>query len=286
MIKIFTDTSANLPEELVKKLNIGVIPFSYSINGVEATDEETKNFDGQKYYNAMRNGAMVKTSMVNSAVFGEYLRKSLEKGDDIIYIGMSGGISGTAQAAKITVEELKEEFPDRKIAAIDTLAASLGEGLQVIKAAEMLSSGATFEQITDCIENSKYFMCQYFTVDDLEYLKRGGRIGKVATAIGTVLKIKPILTGNADGKIVMCGKTRGKQKSLVDLAERYDKLCKDKTAQIGIAHADDNDGADALLTELINRGFSGDCLTVCYEPVTGSHVGPGTVALFFEGIEK
>lgn len=199
---------------------------------------------------------------------------------------MSGGISGTAHAAAMAVQELQEEFPERKIAAIDTYAASLGEGLLVIEAARMLENGAPFSLIVEQISRRRHTMCQYFTVDDLAYLERGGRVSKAAAIVGTVLKIKPLLRGDEEGKIVLCGKTRGRKQSLTALADFYEKLVADKSEEIGIAHADDAAGAQFLLDALRQRGFTGECLTVCYEPVTGSHVGPGTVALFFQGIHR
>ena len=283
MIRIFTDTSANLPKEWLERYELDVIPFSFSVNGVPSSEKE---FEGKAYYDAMRAGADVKTSMVNSVELAEPMRKALEAGEDVIYIGMSGGISGTAQAAALAVEELREEFPDRQIEAIDTYAASLGEGMQVLEAARMREEGASFNGIVQYILARRQNMCQYFTVDDLEYLRRGGRISRVASAVGTVLKIKPILTGNEEGRIVMCGKARGRRPALIALAEEYDKLAENKTEDIGIAHADDEEGVAILLEELRKRGFVGEYLSVVYEPVTGAHVGPGTVALFFRGVHK
>ena len=286
MIKIFTDTSANLTADIIEEYNLGLVPFSYMVNGVEAKPDTTGNFDGKAYYDAMRTGADVKTSMINCVAFTEAFRQSLDEGDDVIYIGMSGGISGTAQVARIATEELRADYPERKIVSIDTFAASLGEGLLVIKAAEMLRDGASFDEIAAQITKDRETMCQYFTVDDLEYLRRGGRLGRVATAVGTVLKIKPILTGDAKGQIVLCAKARGRKQSLTALANYYEKLSCNRKAMIGIAHADAPVDAALLLEELKLRGFSGECLTVCYEPVTGAHVGPGTVALFFPGTKK
>lgn len=286
MIKIFTDTSANLPAELIKKHGLTVVGFSYSVNGVEVKEDPEADFDGKAFYGAMREGAQVKTAMVNIGTFTEAMDAELSAGNDIIYIGMSGGISGTAHAARVAAEDLSEIYPERRIAVIDTLAASLGEGLQVLEAAEMLEAGASFDGIVDTVNKKRLTMCQYFTVDDLEYLKRGGRISKVASVVGTVLRIKPLLTGNDEGRIVLCGKARGRRQSLMDLAERYDALVRHKDERIGIAHADDEAGAAILLGLLRSKGFTGECITVCYEPVTGAHVGPGTVALFFRGIHK
>ncbi len=286
MIKLFTDTSANLPAELIKKHGLTVVGFSYSVNGVEVKEDPEADFDGKAFYGAMREGAQVKTAMVNIGTFTEAMDAELSAGNDIIYIGMSGGISGTAHAARVAAEDLSEIYPERRIAVIDTLAASLGEGMQVLEAAEMLEAGVSFDGIVDTVNKKRLTMCQYFTVDDLEYLKRGGRISKVASVVGTVLRIKPLLTGNDEGKIVLCGKARGRRQSLMDLAERYEALVRHKDERIGIAHADDEAGAAILLGLLRSKGFTGECITVCYEPVTGAHVGPGTVALFFRGIHK
>ncbi len=156
----------------------------------------------------------------------------------------------------------------------------------VIRAAEMLNNGISFKDIEACILNERNTMCQYFTVDDLKYLKKGGRISGSAAMIGTLLNIKPILKGDETGHIISCGKARGKKAALQTLADKYAALAFDKKALIGIAHADAPEDAELLLGMLKKQGFKGQVLTVCYEPVTGSHVGPGTVALFFPGIEK
>ena len=283
MIRIYTDTSANLTPELIERYALGVIPFSYTVDGVE---QDGADFEGKAFYDAMRAGAVVKTSMINVSEFSASFRKELAAGNDVIYVGMSGGISGSANAARIAVEELRAEFPERRIEAIDTYAASLGEGIQAINAAKLLAAGVGFDGIVERILAERRNMCQYFTVDDLEYLKRGGRIGRISTVVGTVLKIKPILMGDEKGRIVLCGKVRGRRQSLLALADRYSELVEDRDDDIGIAHADDEEGVEVLLTELRKRGFKGECITVCYEPVTGAHVGPGTVALFFSGIHK
>lgn len=286
MTKLYTDTSANLPLALLREYDIAVIPFSYTVNGMAEDYNEETDFDGKAFYDAMRRGAEVKTSMVNPATAAAFFERALAQGDDVLYVGMSGGISGTAHAASLAVEELKEEFPERKVASIDTYAASLGEGLLVVEAARMLENGASFDEIVEKISQRRHVMCQYFTVDDLAYLERGGRVSKAAAIVGTVLKIKPLLRGDEEGKIVLCGKTRGRKQSLTSLADFYEKLVANKTEEIGIAHADDAQSAQFLLDELRKRGFTGDCLTVCYEPVTGCHVGPGTVALFFYGVHR
>ena len=284
MTQLFTDTSANLPVEIIDEYGIEVVPFSYTIDADEYIPE--REFDGKAFYAAMRAGSEVKTSMVNAGTFIERFKTALDAGKDVLYIGMSGGISGTANAALMAKQELDEEYPDRKIVVIDTLAASLGEGLFVIKAAEQLKDGVALDAIEETIRAQVPSMCQSFTVDDLKYLKKTGRVSGAAAIIGNVLSIHPILVGDYEGKIVVKSKVRGMKRTLDALAERYAELALSKTETIGIAHADNEEGKAYLVQRLRDKGLTGKCLSVCYEPVTGSHVGPGTVALFFFGTDR
>ena len=286
MTKLYTDTSANLPLAQLREYDIAVIPFSYTVNGVAEDYNEETDFDGKAFYDAMRRGAEVKTSMVNPATAAAFFERALAQGDDVLYVGMSGGISGTAQAAVIAAGELTEKYPARKIVTIDTYAASLGEGLQVLEAARMIEEGKSLDEIKAHLLSRRPHMCQFFTVDDLAYLKRGGRISSATALIGTVLSIKPILCGDETGHIVSCGKVRGMKRAYQELANYYDGRALDKSEMLGIAHADNEEGAQALIALLRDKGFTGECLNVVYEPVTGAHVGPGTVALFFYGKEK
>lgn len=286
MIKLFTDTSANLPVSIIREYGIEVVPFSYTVNGKEVPYSAETDFNGKAFYEAMRAGAEVKTSMINVSDFMAAFEQWIAKGDAVIYVGMSGGISGTAHSAKLAAEELLEKYPAAKIAAIDTYAASLGEGFLVIETAKMIERGDPFLKIVKKIELLRKNMCQFFTVDDLAYLRKGGRISGAAAVVGTILNIKPILRGDENGKIVLCGKIRGFNKSMEALANKYDELVFDKTADVGIANADNPEGAQRLEDILRAKGFSGELLKVVYEPVTGSHVGPGTIALFFMGEHK
>ena len=286
MVKLFTDTSANLPLNLTTQHGITVIPFSYTVNGVPTDNSPDVDFDGKAFYDAMRAGADICTSMINVDTFTTAFESALSNGDDVIYVGMSGGISGTAHAATLAAEELREKYPDRKIFTIDTYAASMGEGLLVLRAASMIAEGISPEDIAATLLDHRTTLCQYFTVDDLQYLKKGGRLSVAGAFVGTLLKIKPILTGDDTGHIIACGKVRGRRQSLCHLAKKYDELALDKTADISIAHCDCIDDVDFLIEQLRDCGFAGNCITVCYEPVTGSHVGPGTVALFFPGTHK
>ena len=229
MTKLYTDTSANLPLALLREYDIAVIPFSYTVNGVAEDYSEETDFDGKAFYDAMRRGAEVKTSMVNPATAAAFFERALAQGNDVLYVGMSGGISGTAHAAALAAEELREKYPHAKIMTIDTYAASLGEGLQVLEAAELLRAGRSFEEVGDRILARRPHMCQFFTVDDLNYLKRGGRISGAAALVGSVLGIKPILRGDETGHIVSCGKVRGNKKAYAELADYFNKRALDKT---------------------------------------------------------
>jgi len=286
MVRLFTDTSSNLPFALLQKYNIKSLPFSYMINGVPEEYPSEADFDGKHFYGLMRSGVPVSTSLVNVGLFLDGFEPFLKAGDDILYVGMSGGISGTANAANIAVTELKDSYPDRQIIAIDTFAASLGEGLMVLDAAMMLEQGTPLDDVVEYLLNARKSMCQYFVVDDLMYLKRGGRISSATAIIGNMLNIKPVLTGDEIGRIKACDKVRGEKNGMKWLAERCASIIRDPGDTFGIAHADNEASADLLIAFLRERGVTGECIKVDYEPVTGSHVGPGTVALFYPGKHK
>ena len=282
---VFADGSANLPKSCLE--GITMLPCTYYVDGVQKEYEgDVDSFDVHHYYDALRSGAKITTSLLNTHLFMEHFRPVLEAGQDAIYIAMSSGISGTYQAAVNAKQELEEEYPDRYIHIVDSHGCGFGSGLLAIRGAELSKLGTPVRQAGAMLDADVPHMCQYFTVDDLNYLKRGGRISGAAALVGSVLGIKPILRGDETGHIVSCGKVRGNKKAYAELADYFDKRALDKTARIGIAHADNREGTDYLLGLLRERGFTGECLELYYEPVTGAHVGPGTVALFFYGTEK
>jgi DegV family protein with EDD domain len=240
MYDIYTDTSANLPDMIVQKYGLQVIPLHYTVNGITypTSDDEANAFDGKHYYSLMRKGASVKTSMINTSAFCTAFAKSLSNGTDVIYVGMSGGISGSHHAAKAAAAELREQYPGRKIAVIDTRAASLGEGLPVLFAARLKETGESFDEVVLKTEKNSASICQYFTVEDLMYLKRGGRISGTAAIVGNILQVKPILKGDEEGKIVLCHKERGRKRAMEILVSKYRELADDLGSPVGIAHAD------------------------------------------------
>ena len=286
MFQVITDTSANLPSELTQRNDITVIPFPYYVNGAKHTCLDTEGFDGETFYGAMREGAEITTSQINPQNYLEVMKPILRKGLDILFVGMSSGISGSFHCAELAAEELAEEFPERKIRLVDTLGASLGEGLLVIKAVKDKLLGLSLDDIYNKLIDLRHRLCNIFTVDDLKYLRKGGRLSNLGFIVGTLLQIKPLLKGNEEGKIVAFAKLRGRKKALEELAKRYDEYVVNAGEQtIGIAHADCPEDAERLAELLRRNNPPKEILTVGYEPVTGSHVGPGTLALFFEARE-
>ena len=281
---VITDTSANLDQQWLADHQVPVIPFHYFVGGRDNTCTDTRGFDGEKFYNAMRNGEKVTTSQITPQAYLDVFRPILENGNDILFVSMSSGISGSFSQSQSAKNELQDEFPDRKICLVDTLGASLGEGLLVVKAVECRDQGMPLEEVFQLLQNMRHSMCQVFTVDDLKYLRNTGRLSNISALVGMVLNIKPLLKGNTEGKIISFAKIRGRKKAIMGLAEQYDKFVRDAESQvIGIAHADCQQDVDTLISLLKQNHPPKDILTVMYEPVTGSHVGPGTVALFFLG---
>ncbi|MCQ2557609.1 MAG: DegV family protein [Oscillospiraceae bacterium] len=280
--EIITDTSANLPGELIRRLDIDVIPFYYAVNGVETHQEE--DFDGPEFYNSMREGAEVNTSQIPPQRFADHMEPILKEGKDILLISMSSGISGSCSSAEIAASEMREQYPERKIVVFDTLSASLAEGIHVLEAVEMKKRGASLEETEAKLQEIRKRMYQIFTVADLKYLMRTGRISKLVAAVGTALNLKPVLKGNEQGQIIQYSRVRGRKKAIDALAEKYNELVKEAGSQtVGIAHADCPEDAQRLIDLLNEKYPPKEILNVCYEPVTGSHVGPGTLALFFMG---
>ncbi len=282
--RIFTDTSANLPTDLTEAKGITVVPFSYCLNGEEFMCTDTRSFDGADFYGAIRKHASVSTSQINPFRYEEYMEPVLQAGSDILYIGMSSGISGSFASASVAIEQLRAKYPERDIRAVDTLSASLGEGIVVLKAVEYLESGMDIDESEKRLNELSRKVCQIFIVDDLMHLRRTGRLSNAVALAGAVLQIKPMLKGNEKGQIVCIKKERGRRRAIESLVKVYENYIKNADEQIvGISHADCAEDAEYLASRLREVAAPKEILTVCYEPVTGSHVGPDTLALFFVG---
>ncbi len=283
---IVTDTSANLPTALAREKDISVVPFSYYIEDEEFVCLDTDAFDGADYYGKLRDRVKIHTSQITPQRYIEYMEPLLAQGRDVLYIGMSSGISGAYQSAVIAADQLREQFPQRQIRTVDTLGASLGEGLVALKAAQWRDAGLPLAAAEANARSMSRRMYQVFMVDDLFQLRRLGRLSNAASIVGTVLQIKPLLKGNELGQIVCIGKERGRRRAIRALADHYKALVKDPAGQlVGIAHADCADDAEFLNGLLREAARPQGVLNVLYEPVTGCHVGAGTLALFFLGDE-
>lgn len=282
--RIFTDTSANLPTDLTEAKGITVVPFSYCLNGEEFMCTDTRSFDGAGFYGAIRKHASVSTSQINPFRYEEYMEPVLQAGSDILYIGMSSGISGSFASSSVAIEQLRAKYPERDIRAVDTLSASLGEGIVVLKAVEYLEHGMDIDEAEKRLNELSRKVCQIFIVDDLMHLRRTGRLSNAVALAGAVLQIKPMLKGNEKGQIVCIKKERGRRRAIESLVKVYENYIKNAEEQIvGISHADCAEDAEYLASRLRSVAAPKEILTVCYEPVTGSHVGPDTLALFFVG---
>ena len=284
--QIITDTSANLPSPMLEARGSAVLPFYYYVDGVEHTCLDTESFDGSAYFNSIRARAKVNTSQINPHNYAELMERFLQKGEDVLYIGMSSGISSSFHSAQIGAEMMRERYPERDIRLVDTLGASLGEGIPVLKAADWRDQGIVLPEVERRLNEMCRRMYQILSVDDLMHLKRTGRLSNAAAVLGMVLHIKPLLKGNEKGQIVCIAKERGRKRAIHAMAKRYaDYVVAPETQIVGIAHADCAEDA-AYLEELLRQAAPPrKILTVMYEPVTGSHVGPDTLALFFLGDE-
>ncbi len=282
MFRIVTDTSSNLPTAYLQAENITVIPFTFHTESGEQSCMDTASFDAKAFYTAMRNGEKVTTSQIPPQRFVDNIRPMLENGEDVLFVSMSSGISGSYASSKIAANQLAEEFPERKILTVDTYSASLAEGIVVMRAVECRKEGLSIDETYQILRALRHRIAQIFTVGDLRYLKRTGRLSNLEAAVGTVLQIKPLLKGDPEGKIVCFAKVRGRQRAIEEMAKRYEELVvSPETQTVCISHADCEADAQILASMLRRSKPPKDILIVDYEPVTGSHVGPGALALFF-----
>ena len=283
---VFTDGSANMPAS--KLDGITLLPCTYTVEGVQKEYlGDVDSFDAHAYYEQLRNGCKITTSLLNTHLFLEHFRQALEQGQDVIYIAMSSGISGTYQAAVMAKEELEEEFPDRFVHIVDSRGCGFGSGLLAIRAAQLSKEGIPVRQAAALVDADVPHICQYFTVDDLNFLKRSGRVSGATAMIGTVLNIKPILYGTEDGHIVSCGKVRGRKKAIEALVDMYaQKQVDAQDRLVAISHGDCLEDAEILAQRIRETAEPKELIIVPHEPFSGAHVGPGMLAVFFYGKER
>ncbi len=282
--KIISDTGANITDKVRDHYGIVIVPLTLIADGEELQFKSTEGFDYDGYYQNLKEGKKVSTSQINPAQFNEVFEPILEAGDDILYVGLSGGVTGSVNSAKIAAADLLDQFPERQIRIVDSLGASLGEGILVVEAAECREQGMSLDETADQIEFERYRMYQVFVVDDLKHLKRTGRVSGALASLGTMMDIKPVLKGDTEGKIVVECKARGRKQAIRALAEKYRDLVVDAQDQVvGISYGGKREDAVHLANLITKIAQPKKVWMVAHEPVTGAHVGPGMLALYFKG---
>ncbi len=286
--KIFSDASCNLSADMLNDLGVVYKALTMHIDGQEVNNYLTdEKFSFKGFYDRLRNKEHIKTSLLNVEEFTEAFEEILTGGDDVLAILISSGISGTYQAAKIAADDLREKYPDRKIIVIDSLAASIGHGLLVYYAAKMQQDGKTIDETADFIYKNRLKLVHKFTVDDLFFLKRGGRLSGGVAVIGTILQIKPVLHVDDDGKLISQSKVNGRKKSINEIFESFKENVVDPENQvIAICHGDCIEDAEYLANKIRAEYNVKDVIINYCDPVIAAHAGPGVLALFYLGKER
>ena len=285
---ILTDSSADLSAELVAELGVEVLPLSFTMEDKTYYNwPDNRDIDPGDFYARLRGGAMATTSAVNVADYTETIEPMLKAGKDVLVLAFSSGLSATCHSAQIAAEELMEQYPDRKVYVVDTLCASLGQGLLVWYAAQQKKQGKSIEEVRDWTEAHKLNLCHWFTVDDLHFLKRGGRISAATAVLGTMLSIKPVMHVDNEGHLIKVGTARGRNASLKALVDHMAETAQNPGEQVVfISHGDCLADAQKVADDVKAR-FGVKTVVINYVgPVIGAHSGPGTVALFFLGSER
>lgn len=283
--QIITDSCCDLPAEKISELNIRVIPLNLLFRGESRLDAVTDEI--KEVYDGLRAGESASTSAVNPEGWTSVIEPVLKEGKDALVLTFSSGLSTTYQSAVIAANELAEQYPDRKINVVDTLCASLGQGLLVMYACQKRDEGLDLDQLTQWVDENKGNLCQWFTVDDLMYLKRGGRVSAATALVGTMLKIKPVLHVDEEGHLINVAKVRGRKASIEALANKLGQLgLPGKNDLITICHGDCIDDAK-YLEQLLKEKYGTKEVFIGYTgAVIGSHSGPGTLAIFFLGNKR
>lgn len=282
---ITTDTTSDLPADYVKEHHLGMISLTYTIDGNTYTWENP--LPVKDFYDCMRNGSLPTTSQANPEEAGRLFETIIqEQNADILHIAFSSGLSGSYNSSRIAAEELSEKYPEHKIIVIDSLCASLGEGLLVHKAVTMKENGSSLEETAAWLEENKLHLVHNFTVDDLFHLYRGGRVSKTAAFVGTMINLKPILHVDDEGHLIPLSKVRGRKKSMLALVDAMEKQIgswRDKNDIIFISHGDCEEEAQFVADQIKKRMGYDSYLINYVGPTIGAHTGPGVIALFYMG---
>ena len=283
---IFTDSACDISEETLNKWGVKYSTLTFVFEG-EGKSYSNYDLESKEFYDRMRKGEVAKTSAINIDTFKEDFEKILKEGKDILYLGFSTGLSGTYNSARIAAEELLEVYHDRKIITVDTLSASAGFGMLLYLTVEEKNKGADIEEAAKFAEETKPHMCHWFTVDDLAYLKRGGRISPTVALVGSMLGIKPVLHMDNEGHLISKSKVRGRKAAIKALADKVGELAVDPTkGPIFISHGDCAQDVEYLKALIFDKSGTQVGIVADVGPVIGAHSGPGTLAIFFIGKER
>ena len=287
--EIVTESSCNLSEDMIDELGLHIIPLRFFVDGVQYQSYlKGQKTDLKQFYTMMKEGKVITTSLPNLADTEELFRQILNNGRDVLYVGFSSGLSGTYETLSLMLDNLQEEYPDRKVYHVDSRAASAGQGLLCWYAVRMARNGATIDTVRTWIEAERDHLAHWFTVDDLMFLFRGGRVSKTSAWAGTLLNIKPVMHVDDEGRLIPLEKVRGRKKAIASMIKHLKSTGVEPIAEqtIFIAHGDCLD--DAVYIDKILREELGVKETVInyIDPVIGAHSGPGTLAIFFMATQK
>ena len=285
---ILTDSSADLPAGLAQQIDVQVLPLAFIMDGHTYYNyPDNREMDPHVFYDRLRAGELATTNAVNVAQYTEALEPLLQAGKDVLILAFSSALSTTYNSSRLAVEELGFKYPNRKIYTVDTLCASLGQGLLVWYAARERDRGHTIDEVREWVEERKLNLCHQFTVDDLHFLKRGGRISAATAMVGSMLHIKPVLHVDRGGSLVNIAKARGRQASLKALVDRMEETAIDSgSLTVFISHGDCLEDAQTV-ADMVKKRFGVQDVVINYVgPVIGAHSGPGTVALFYMGTDR
>ena len=284
--QIITDSACDLPREMLRELNVVTVPLIVNFRG-EARNDSVEDAQVKELYDAMRAGEVASTSAVNPEGWRSVIEPVLAAGKDALVLAFSSGLSTTYQSAVIAADELREQYPQQKILVVDTCAAAFGQGLLVWHTCKMRNAGLSLEELAAWVEDAKNHPCHWFTVDDLVYLKRGGRVSAATAVLGTVLNIKPVLHVDNEGHLISMVKARGRKAAINTLVAKMGELQGDwDNSTVFICHADAMEDAEKLAALVKEKYGVKEALIGNLGAVIGSHAGPGTLALFFMGNEK